>query len=488
MLFNSVEFMIFFPVVVLLYFILPFKFRWALLLVSSCIFYMFYNPAYIFLMFFSIIINYLAVILLEKTDKQSKKKMYLLISLISSLGLLFLYKYFNFFNGLLGSIINFAGGNYSFSGLDLILPMGISFYTFQTLSYTIDVYRGNCKAERHFGYFALYVTFFPQLVAGPIERSDRLLPQLHQSHKFDYTRVVAGLRRMLWGFLKKVIIADNLAAVVNIIFANPQNYDGFTLIIGVLFFNIQIYCDFSAYSDIAIGSAKVMGIELMENFRRPYFARNIAEFWKRWHISLTTWFKDYLYIPLGGSRVSKARRNFNVIVVFLTSGLWHGANLTYIAWGAVHAVLQFFGEATKKIRGNIYDALRIPQNSKLKRVFQTCITFILVCLAGTVFRSANLSDAFYICTHLLDKNSVYNLKQCLENLGLSSMNVLLIYLTLFAVLILFIKELLEELNIQKLRNVSRYPLILRWGAYLFILFFIIIAGSFTNQEFIYFQF
>ncbi|HOJ78331.1 MAG TPA: MBOAT family O-acyltransferase [Bacillota bacterium] len=488
MLFNSLEFLIFFPLVIALYFILPHKFRWALLLLASCIFYMYYKPIYIVLLMFSAYLDYCVSIKMEETSSKQKKKFYLLVSLIGNLGLLFIFKYFNFFNSLFGAAVTAFGGEYSFRGLNLLLPMGISFYTFQTLSYTIDVYRGNRKAERHFGYFALYVSYFPQLVAGPIERSDRLLPQLQEQHNFDYDRAVSGLRRMLWGFFKKVIIADNLAVVVNPVFANPYKYNGFTLLLGVLFFNIQIFCDFSAYSDIAIGSARVMGVELMENFRRPYFARNLNEFWRRWHISLTTWFKDYLYFPLGGSRVSRARRNLNVSLVFLISGLWHGANLTFIVWGAFHALLQFFGEITKSFREQIYTLLRIPEQSKFKRVFQILITFTIVCLAGLIFRAQTLSDAYYIATHLIDFDSNYNLRVALENLGLNSMQVLLIFLTLFAIGIMFLKHLLEELNVGRLIDINRYPIALRWGLYLFLLFFIVIAGSFTNQEFIYFQF
>lgn len=306
MLFNSIEFIFFFPIVTTLYFLLPHKFRWFMLLISSCIFYMAFIPHYILILFITIIIDYFAGIFIEKSEGY-KKKAFLIISIISTCLILFIFKYFNFFSLSFQYIVNLTGFEYKSKLLDLILPIGLSFHTFQSLSYVIEVYRGKQKAEKHFGIYSLYVMFYPQLVAGPIERPQNLLHQFREVHKFEYNRVTDGLKLMLFGMFKKVVIADRLSIFVNEIYSNPTNFQGPALILATIFFAFQIYYDFSGYSDIAIGSAKVMGFELMKNFDRPYFSKSISEFWKRWHISLSTWFKDYLYISMGGNKVSKIR-------------------------------------------------------------------------------------------------------------------------------------------------------------------------------------
>jgi len=322
MLFNSLEFLIFFPIVTLLFFLLPHRFRWFHLLVASCI------PVYIFILFLTIIIDYIAGILIENT-KGRKRKLYLIISLISNIGVLAIFKYFNFFidntNELLYSIGITTTSSY-LPILNIILPIGLSFHTFQAMSYTIEVFRGNQKAEHHFGIYALYVMFYPQLVAGPIERPQNVLHQFHERHYFSRQNLIDGLRLMLWGLFKKVVIADRAAQYVNIVYGNPENYHYLNLVIATLLFSIQIYCDFSGYSDMALGAAKTMGFDLTVNFRRPYFAKNIQDFWSRWHISLSTWFRDYLYIPLGGNRKGVIKRYMNTILVFVVSGFWHGAS------------------------------------------------------------------------------------------------------------------------------------------------------------------
>jgi D-alanyl-lipoteichoic acid acyltransferase DltB (MBOAT superfamily) len=293
---------------------------------------------YIFLIILSTLIDYRAGIGIEEASGEAERKRYLYLSLLVNLGLLFSFKYFNFFGGALNDLFSSVNIKYSLPELKVLLPIGISFYTFQTLSYTIDVYRGKKKAERHLGIFAVYVAFFPQLVAGPIERSIHLMPQFKEEHKLIYSNVSAGIKLMLWGYFKKLVIADRAALLVNTVYNNPEDYTGFPLWAATYLFAFQIFCDFSAYSDIARGSARVMGFDLMKNFRRPYFAHNIGEFWHNWHISLSTWFRDYVYIPLGGNRVSKLRYYFNIMAVFLTSGLWHGANWTFIFWGGLHGI------------------------------------------------------------------------------------------------------------------------------------------------------
>lgn len=312
---------------------MPHRFRWIFLLGASYYFYMAWKPEYILLIILTTCVDYTLCILMGREKEKRKRKKYLYISLFVNLGLLFLFKYFNFFNGTLRDIfINFNIA-YNVPDFSLLLPMGISFYTFQTMSYTIDVYKGRREPEKHLGIFALYISFFPQLVAGPIERSEKLLPQFREKHTFNYERVTDGLKRMLWGFFKKMVIADRLSILVKYVYgSNLYNLEGFPLLLGTLFFAFQIYCDFSGYSDIAIGAAKVMGFDLMENFNRPYFSKSISEFWKRWHISLSTWFKDYVYIPMGGNRVKVPRHYFNLFFTFLVSGLWHGTDWTFVAW------------------------------------------------------------------------------------------------------------------------------------------------------------
>jgi len=326
MLFNSFNFFYFFPVVVILYFVLPNRIRWFWLLITSYFFYMCWNPKYALLILTSTIITYITAIYIQKEGDDKNKKLYVAISFISNLAILVGFKYFNFINENVAILFNEFGLNWQISNLNILLPVGISFYTFQALSYTMDVYRGDIKATRNFGKYALFVSFFPQLVAGPIEKSANLLPQFDKIVKFNYERIKDGMVMVMWGLFKKLVIADRLAILVNTVYNSPKEYAGFELIIATCFFAVQILCDFSAYTDIAIGAAKILGFDLMKNFDRPYFSKSIPEFWRRWHISLGAWFKDYLYFPLGGSRVSKLLKYRNVMIVFLVSGLWHGAS------------------------------------------------------------------------------------------------------------------------------------------------------------------
>ena len=333
MTFNSWQFLIFLPVVVLLYWIVPNKFRWILLLIASYIFYLFWNVKLIFLILFTTGISYISAILINKSKNDKIKKLWLIITLISCLGVLFFFKYFTFIANSIIDLINLGSNNIPQLTFSLLLPVGISFYTFQTLSYVIDVYRGKINPEYHLGYYALYVVYFPQLVAGPIERPENLLPQLRQERTFDSNDLFTGLRISIVGFFKKVVIADTVAIVVNSVYNNLGYANGITIIIATVLFAIQIYCDFSGYTDIAIGVARMMGIKLNDNFNQPYLATSIRDFWKRWHISLTSWFTDYVYIPLGGSRCKFYRWAINVMIVFLLSGLWHGAAWTFVIWG-----------------------------------------------------------------------------------------------------------------------------------------------------------
>lgn len=333
MLFNSIQFVIFLPFVILIFYILPAKYRYLGLLIASYYFYMCWNVKYTFLLFMSTFITYMSGILIEKTNKIKMKKVWVTVSFLLNLSILIFFKYFNFILESINVVLDLLEIQFKFLEYNIILPVGISFYIFQALSYTMDVYRGEIKAEKNMGKYALFVSFFPQLVAGPIERSKNLLNQINNINKFNYKKIKNGFLLSLWGFFQKIVIADRLAILVNEVYGNYEKYEGFQIFIATVFFAIQIYCDFAGYSNIAIGVAQMMGFQLMQNFKQPYFSKSVAEFWRRWHISLSSWFKDYLYIPLGGNKKGKIRKYMNIMIVFLISGFWHGANWTYILWG-----------------------------------------------------------------------------------------------------------------------------------------------------------
>ena len=366
-----------------------------MLLAASCYFYMAFVPIYILILGFTIVIDYYAGIFIENASG-SKRKLFLTISLIANIGVLAIFKYYNFLNDNFSFLMQGFGLENPIPYLSILLPVGLSFHTFQAMSYTIEVYRGHEKAERHFGIYALYVMFYPQLVAGPIERPQNLLYQFRQKFDFDYARVTSGLRLMLWGLFKKVVIADRLAVAVDLVYNNPQDHSNSSLILATFYFAFQIFCDFSGYSDMAIGAARVMGFNLMNNFNGPYLAKSVQEFWSRWHISLSTWFKDYLYIPLGGNRVGIPRWYLNTFIVFLVSGLWHGASWNFVIWGALHGFYIVFANLTAKPRAAINKALLIDKLPILK----TFTTFVLVAFAWIFFRANTLNDAYTLISNL----------------------------------------------------------------------------------------
>ncbi len=399
MTFNSLDFLIFYPIVLLLHFLLPHKYRWMMLLAASLLFYMWWSAPLFFLILFTTVVSWICSLVIEKTDDPKKKKLCLTLTLITSLGVLFFFKYYNFLAGTAMSIGALFGAEFD-ATLQLILPVGISFYTFQTLSYAIDVYRGDIKTEHHFGYYFLFVTFFPQLVAGPIERPDNLLPQLYKERKWNWDDAMAGGKRMLAGFFKKIVVADLLATYVNAVYNSPETSTGLGIVVASAMFAVQIYCDFSGYTDIAIGCARMMGIHLMQNFNRPYSAKTIKEFWSRWHISLSTWFRDYLYIPLGGNRCAPARRWLNVMIVFLVSGLWHGAAWTFVIWGFLHGAYQVIGGLTLKKRQELCEKMHINRESVGFRIYQQAITCVLVTFAWIFFRANSTGDLITLLSHL----------------------------------------------------------------------------------------
>ena len=400
MLFNSFQFLIFFPIVLLVYYILPNKIKYLWLLVSSYYFYMCWNAKYALLILASTVVTYLTGLLLEKvkeSDKNEERKSSLKKWVVAggftiNLGILFYFKYVNFTLGLLTQAFAKINIEINMPVFDIILPVGISFYTFQALSYTMDVYRNEIYAEKNFFRYALFVSFFPQLVAGPIERSKNLLIQLALPKKFDFEKARDGFLLMIWGYFLKVVLADRIAIFVDTVYGDYQTFSGWYIAVATILFAIQIYCDFSGYSTIAMGAAEILGINLMENFDAPYLSTSVADFWRRWHISLTSWFKDYLYIPLGGSRKGKIRKYVNKLIVFLISGLWHGANLSFVIWGGLNGLYQIVGEILQPVRDRTVSVLRLNRDSIGHKAFKGLITFILVDLTWIFFRLMDITN------------------------------------------------------------------------------------------------
>ena len=477
MLFNSVEYFIFLAGIGIAYFVLPYRLRIWLLLAGSYCFYMWWRWEYGFLLLGITLVNYVCARLIAAARRTRTRKWWLACGVISSLGVLGAFKYFNFVNDTVRHILRVADIDYGFSGFGILLPIGISFFTFQALGYTIDVYRGAYAAERHFGRFAVYVSFFPQLVAGPIERAGHLLAQFKRENHFDVARLSEGGKLIAWGLFKKVVIADNLAVYVDRVYGTPDLYSGSTLLLATYFFAFQIYCDFSGYSDIAVGSARILGYDLMQNFRLPYLATSIRDFWKRWHVSLSSWFADYLYLPLGGNRVLPARWIFNIFTVFVLSGLWHGASWTFVVWGGLHACYYLAEVLAGKVNRRVWGVKGLP--SLLTRWLRILLTFHLVVLAWVFFRARTLADAFLILGRIFtDATSrLY--------LGPSQMVTLV---SICLILLLIVVQLLQMRGLVVLHSGRpRMPSIVRWVGYLGILHGIALLSKGSN-EFIYFQF
>lgn len=485
MLFNSVEFLIFFPIVVTLYFIVPSRYRWLLLLAASYYFYAAWKLEYIFLIVASTLISYFTAILMARSGRQAHRTALLVISLVSNLGILFAFKYFNFVSDSLRVVFSQFNSAYDVPLLEVLLPVGISFYTFQALGYSIDVYRGKLEPERHLGRFALFVSFFPQLVAGPIERATNLLPQFYKKFNFDEARVSSGLSLMLWGMFKKVVIADRLGLYVNAVYNNPSDWEGWPVFMATFFFAFQIYCDFSGYTDIAIGAARVMGFDLMENFRRPYFARTPSEFWRRWHISLSSWFRDYLYIPLGGSRVRVPRWYLNLLIVFLVSGLWHGAAWTFAVWGGLHGLYMVADVSTRGLRARLAQQLGLNQRPTAQALVGVIITFNLVTLAWIFFRANSVADAFLLLNNLVPLTNLAAINAPWA--GLVSNPAQQMALSIGLIVLLLVVHLVQEQQWAVPRFWLR-PAWFRWAAYLGLALAVMNLGITEEVPFIYFQF
>ena len=481
MLFNSVTFAIFLPVTFILYYCVPHKFRWGFLLAASYAFYMNLHVGYGLLLLFTTVLTYALARLLEASPEKSRKKLCLWGGVLPLLLILLLYKTANPLIAQLNEMIEAGRLSLQPITLSILLPAGVSFYFVQSMGYLIDVYRGKVKAERHFGYYALFVSFFPQLLAGPIGRADSLLPQYKKDRPFVYENVTYGLKLMVWGYFKKLVIADVFAVTVNSIYNNAQAYVGFAFIIATLMFAVEIYCDFSGYSDIAIGCARLFGIDLMTNFKSPYFSFSIREFWSRWHISLSTWFRDYVYIPLGGNRVSLWRHCLNLLLTFLVSGFWHGSRLTFILWGGIHGLLQ------------IIETLLFPKKrngveiKRRKHWWQLPSTFILLCFTWIFFRANTIQDAMWIISRLFwDIERPLNyLQTSFTCLGISPIIAMGMGLS---VLLLAIYDLIS-LKYDVIALFSKQKFFIRWPVYvLFLVIIALFAPKGVATEFIYFQF
>lgn len=490
--------MIFFPMVVLIYYLIPAKYRYLWLLVTSYFFYMCWNAKYALLLLFSTTVTYLSGYFIERIrerEQQSelrtrKMKLCVAASLALNLGVLFWYKYFDFTIENINYILarfNMTLLNPSF---DIILPVGISFFTFQAISYTMDVYRGEIDAEKNFLKYALFVSFFPQLVAGPIERSKNLLKQLNEDHPFDAERFWDGVYLMIWGYFLKVVVADRLALFVDRVYADPVQFPGVFLVVGTIFFAFQLYCDFAGYTTIAMGAAKMMGFTLMDNFKAPYFSKSVAEFWSRWHISLSSWFKDYLYIPLGGSRRGKWRTYLNIMIVFLVSGLWHGASWNFVIWGGLNAIYQVIGSLTKPLRDKVAKLLSIQEKSAGRSILQTGITFLLIDFSMIFFRAETFSQALTIIKSIFRTFNPWVLfNDVLAVTVVTRKNFEVIILSLIVLLVadffkyhgVCIREKLQKQDFW-------FQCLVIVGAICFIVTVGIWGPSYTDTSFIYFQF
>ncbi len=484
MLFNSNAFYVFLPIVFTVYWLIPAKYRWGVLFISSYYFYMSWNVKYVILILTTTLVSYGTALLMERTKSRRKKKLCMATALLISFGILFFFKYFNFLSKSVTDLLEKIAIPVHETTLNLMLPVGISFYTFQTLSYVIDVYRGEVKACRHLGKYATFIAFFPQLVAGPIERTRNLLPQIEGEHTFHADKGIHGAKMIAWGFFKKIAIADTVAVYVDTVYNAAESFTGFPLLLATMLFTFQIYCDFSGYSDIAVGTAELLDIDLMTNFKSPYFSASIREFWSRWHISLSTWFRDYVYIPLGGNRRGVWRTRWNLMVTFLVSGLWHGANWTYVLWGGIHGLGQILEREWNRI---------FPPKKEKRSWLRIGFTFLFVCVSWIFFRANTISEACYVLTHLLEGigNPVayltdgYHAFRSAGMIQVSGIKTLAI--CILCILVLLIYDYLDQTkSVWERMGALKKPL--RYTVYFLLLFVILYSRQLGEYEFVYFQF
>ena len=487
MFFNSINFALFLPIVLFLYWFISkgkLKIQNVILLFSSYFFYACWDYRFLLLLIFSTFLDYFTGIRINEAINEKSRKFWFWLSIGVNLGFLGVFKYYNFFAESLKEALSVVGFKAEFWTLNIILPVGISFYTFHGLSYVIDIYKKRIKAERNFIDYSVFVSFFPLLVAGPIERATHLLPQIKKDRIFDYSKAIEGLQQILWGLFKKVVIADSCADYSNLIFNNINDYKGTTLILGAVFFSVQIYCDFSGYSDIALGTAKLFGIDLLRNFAYPYFSRDIAEFWRRWHISLSSWFKDYLYIPLGGSRGTIFKTIRNTLIIFIVSGFWHGANWTFIIWGLLHAIYIIPSIVLNKNRIHLNSVSAGKIIPSIGEMLSMLFTFSLVVFAWIFFRSPSVYEAFHYIRSMI--SGLFSLQVYQNTFGfiINEIGVLL----LFLIFILFAMEWLGREFSNPLTYLSKkVPKTVIHLIYYCLLFLIVVYFG-NDQQFIYFQF
>jgi alginate O-acetyltransferase complex protein AlgI len=486
--FNSIQFLVFFPLVATAFFIIPHRWRWMLLLGASYLFYASWNPKYIVVLLTMTAIGYVSGLLLERQTLPTMRRFLLILSLLASLGILFFFKYFELSSRALHTAFEQLGIAHLIPGFNILLPLGISYFTFQTLSYILDVYRGVIKAEKHAGMYALFIGFFPHLTAGPIARANQLLPQFRTVHAPDYEMIVSGLQRMAWGFFKKLVIADRLALMVNTVYGDPTAYTGVPLILATYAFAFQVYCDFSGYADIAIGAARVMGFKLQENFQQPYYAQSIPDFWRRWHITLYNWLRDYIFYPLSRALKRSGLSSDNLLALalppmltMLASGLWHGTNWTFIVWGALHGVFMV-GSVLWSRRSS---SLRLPFSLPPQVVngIKIFATFNLVCFAWIFFRANSISDAAYILQHLF-----VNLGTGASLFDLMSVGWYDWLIALLAILLMEAVHWGQRKNGSLRETIRRQPAWLRWSLYYGLVMVIFMFGKFGAGEFIYARF
>lgn len=498
MLFNSFQFLVFFPVVLIVYYVIPNKIKYLWLLAASYYFYMCWNVKYALLILASTIVTYISGLLIDKVRSSNKsekkqiiiKKWVVAGSFIINIGILFYFKYINFTVNILAQVFRSVHIQLNAPVFDIILPVGISFYTFQALSYTMDVYRGEIYAEKNFFRYALFVSFFPQLVAGPIERSKNLLKQLAVAKKFDFEKARDGFLLMIWGYFLKVVLADRIAIFVNTVYGDYQTFNGVYIVVATVLFAVQIYCDFAGYSTIAMGAAEILGIDLMENFDAPYLSTSVADFWRRWHISLTSWFKDYLYIPLGGSRKGKIRKYLNKLIVFLVSGLWHGANLSFVIWGGLNGLYQIIGEILQPVRDKAVNILHLNRESIGHKAMKGFISFVLVDFAWIFFRASGYHESIGIVKSMFSYRNPWILMDgSLYTCGLDSKN---FWLMILSIMVLLVADIFKRKGIKIRSVISQQDYWCRYLVMIFAICFILIFGvwgsGYDAAGFIYFQF
>lgn len=498
MLFNSIDFLIFFPIVVLIYFLIPKRIKWLWLLGASYFFYMSWNPVYALLIFITTFTTWGSGRILsacgQRQDRKKRKKWFLFGCIVLNLGILFFFKYYAFAAGSIEKIFGIFHISVKAPVFTILLPVGISFYTFQALGYVFDVSRGDIPAERNFLRYALFISFFPQLVAGPIERSKNLLHQIHEPHTFDFERVKDGLLLMGWGFFQKVVIADRIAILVNGVYSSFTEYSGMQIFLATVLFAFQIYCDFGGYSDIAVGAARVMGFTLTKNFKSPYHAATVSEFWRNWHISLTTWFRDYIYIPLGGNRCGRLKKYRNLLLTFTASGLWHGAGLSYVVWGALNGLYQAAGDLTRPFRTGLQKRLHIRTDCGSYRLAQRIATFLFVDFSWLFFRADSLTAALQMLrhsiTHFISIDCFdYNTLLGINTMALSEKN---FYVMLLCLMLLIWVDSRKKQGVDFKGMLARQNIWFRWLVYYGLLFTILIFGiygpEYDASAFIYFQF